>query len=269
MASVKESNTSKTAHVLNLLSRNKSSAPLSQADASVPSDAQAHTAPPEQQVPPIITSLRSDSEVSAKIQEALEASFPEENSIPEKDDSAHTSVPEADGTPAAVDMDSVDPSHVHFSIESDQESGTNATVPPLEEPESHAQMQADIPELSLSPAASEAPHDAALSSASSDLSICPVSPGQSHIRVNIMQMLVDEKVDKYISLFGLCTCDRCKSDAAALALTNLPPKYVVMSEAELSPRLTVYEGRFNAAVTAQILRACKEVFEHPRHSEAQ
>ena len=84
-----------------------------------------------------------------------------------------------------------------------------------------------------------------------------------------MQMLVEEKVDKYMNLFGLCTCSQCKSDAIALALTNLPPKYVVMPEDELSPRLAIYEGRFNAAVTAQILRACKEVFEHPRHSEAQ
>ena len=82
---------------------------------------------------------------------------------------------------------------------------------------------------------------------------------------NIMQLLVEEKADQYMTLFGLCRCNRCRNDVLALALNQLPPKYVVMPVRELTPRLSIYEGRFNSAVTAQILRACKEVLEHPRH----
>ena len=82
---------------------------------------------------------------------------------------------------------------------------------------------------------------------------------------NIMQLLVEEKADQYMTLFGLCRCSRCRNDVLALALNQLPPKYVVMPVRELTPRLSIYEGRFNSAVTAQILRACKEVLEHPRH----
>ena len=80
-----------------------------------------------------------------------------------------------------------------------------------------------------------------------------------------MQLLAEEKADQYMTLFGLCRCSRCRNDVLALALNQLPPKYVVMPVRELTPRLSIYEGRFNSAVTAQILRACKEVLEHPRH----
>lgn len=84
--------------------------------------------------------------------------------------------------------------------------------------------------------------------------------------MNIMEALVEEKCMKYINMFGLCTCSRCVADVKALALSNLPPKYVVMHKGELIPMLTVFEGRFNSALTAQILNACKIVMEHPRHT---
>jgi hypothetical protein len=85
--------------------------------------------------------------------------------------------------------------------------------------------------------------------------------------VNVMARLVDESAEKYINMFGLCTCSKCVSDVKALALNNLPPKYVVMEEREIGPRTTLYEGRFRTAVTAQILRACQTVMEQPRHNQ--
>lgn len=84
--------------------------------------------------------------------------------------------------------------------------------------------------------------------------------------INVMQALVEEKVDKYIKLFGLCTCPRCKIDVMALALTNLPAKYVVTRENEAIPMLSVYEGRYNAAVISQVMWACKTVMDNPRHN---
>lgn len=83
--------------------------------------------------------------------------------------------------------------------------------------------------------------------------------------VNVMHALVEEKVDKYIRLFGLCTCPRCRIDVKALALTNLPAKYVVIGEEERIPMLSVYEGRYNAAVVSQVMWACKKVMDNPRH----
>jgi hypothetical protein len=82
-----------------------------------------------------------------------------------------------------------------------------------------------------------------------------------------MQVLVEENAEKYIQMFGLCNCPRCKADVKALALNDLPPKYVVMEKGQVVPRISVYEGRYQAAVTAQILRACKTVMENPRHDQ--
>ncbi len=83
---------------------------------------------------------------------------------------------------------------------------------------------------------------------------------------NVMQALVEAKTDKYIKLFGLCTCARCRTDVVALALTNLPAKYVVTSSREMVPLLSVYEGQYSTAVISQVMNACKKVMEHPRHS---
>lgn len=82
---------------------------------------------------------------------------------------------------------------------------------------------------------------------------------------NITKALVEAKVDKYIKLFGLCSCDRCRIDVIALALSNLPPKYVVAREHEMVPMLSVCETKYNAAIVSQVMNACKVVMEHPRH----
>ena len=83
---------------------------------------------------------------------------------------------------------------------------------------------------------------------------------------NIMEVLVEEKAPGYIKKFGLCTCKQCEADVKALTLTNLVPKYVVLSKLDRIPMLTVYEGRYNATIFAQLTRACKTVMEHPHHN---
>ena len=82
---------------------------------------------------------------------------------------------------------------------------------------------------------------------------------------NVMEALVESKVEKYIDLFGLCPCSRCRTDVVALALTRLPAKYVVATRADLVPLLSTYEGRYNAAVVSQVMRACNRVANQPRH----
>jgi len=82
---------------------------------------------------------------------------------------------------------------------------------------------------------------------------------------NVMQALVEAKTEKYIKLFGLCTCSRCRTDVVALALTNLPAKYLVATSKEMVPLLSVYEGQYSAAVISQVMNACRRVMAHPRH----
>lgn len=222
MASVKDSNTSKTAHVMNLLSRNRGAAPAAQWDAPPPDMAPTPEQAPAVQPPPIITSLESDMAVSTQIKDALEASLEHT-----EDSQAEAEESQTEGSSASI-----------------TEEASDVLEPVL----------TDIPAVTLVPA-SDSPEPE--KTKANGLSC-----------VNIMQLLVERGVDKYMALFGLCCCDQCRKDVMALALNDLPPKYVVMPQSEISPRLTVYEGRFNTAVTAQTLRACKEVLEHPRHDEA-
>ena len=94
----------------------------------------------------------------------------------------------------------------------------------------------------------------------------PQAPKEEEISyTNIMQVLVEEKAPRYIKKFGICTCKQCEADVKALTLTNLVPKYVVLSKLDRIPMLTVYEGRFNSTILAQLTRACKTVMDHPHH----
>ena len=223
MASVKGSNTSKTAHVMNLLSRNRGAEP------PLPTDGAAASALPEDthspQAPPILTSLQNDMAVSSAIKDALQASLEEEAEAP----APSCSMPE--------------PPVPSLSQENHmQDASPSAETPPATPPAAEKDAETQPPAEPLSSPA-----------------VCETTCE------NIMQLLVEEKADQYMTLFGLCRCSRCRNDVLALALNQLPPKYVVMPVRELTPRLSIYEGRFNSAVTAQILRACKEVLEHPRH----
>lgn len=99
----------------------------------------------------------------------------------------------------------------------------------------------------------------------------PQSPEQ-HDRMeevtylNVMQALVEDRVDKLMERFHMCTCPRCRTDVVALTLSSLPAKYIVVPESEGIPMLSVYEGRYEAAVTAQLMWACQKVSAHPRHA---
>lgn len=84
--------------------------------------------------------------------------------------------------------------------------------------------------------------------------------------INVMKELVEEKADEYMKMFGVCNCPICSADVRALALTNLPSKYVVISEGEIIPMLTIYEGRYHVAITAQLTNACKTVHDNPHHN---
>ena len=83
----------------------------------------------------------------------------------------------------------------------------------------------------------------------------------------MIQALVEDSAEKYMKMFNLCLCPRCKADVKALALNNLPPKYVVMEPGEFVPRMTLYERQYGGSVTAQILRACNIIATEPHHGD--
>lgn len=109
------------------------------------------------------------------------------------------------------------------------------------------------------------PEDAPLGSVLNELRAAGEEKPDEFICFNVMQALVEDKVDKYMKMFGLCTCNRCHIDVVALALSNLPPKYVVAKPHELIPRLSMYEQKFSVVVVTQVMSACRKVLDRPHH----
>ena len=97
----------------------------------------------------------------------------------------------------------------------------------------------------------------------------PETPKSGIAYLNVMQALVEDKVDSYMKRFHMCTCERCRIDVIALTLTSLPAKYIVVPDTQEVPMLTIYEGRYSAAVIAQLMWACQKVSEHPRHNSGE
>ena len=218
--------TSKTARVMNLLSKKPDPA-LAEAEeaANIP-------AAPAAPVPPIVTSMAPDAAVSVQIKNALEDALEGELGAQQP------------AAPAPVQPDP-DPAPVQAAPEP-APGPEPEPIPVQPEP-----VQA-APEPEAEAPAPEPVHEF----------LEPENPGY----INVMQVLVEEKAPKYVEMFGLCTCKRCMEDVKAYTLNHLPPKYVVLEPNDRVPRLTVYEGKFSSDITAQLLQACKAVMGTPHHS---
>ena len=226
-------NSSKTAHVMNLLSKSRGAAAEPPAPSKAEAAPPAETAAPQQapapqaapQVAPIISSISADAAVSSQIKDALEAELTE-------------------AAPVRQEVEAPPPAPVQ-------------QAEPVLEPAPPAEPVPQAPVAAKMDAAVEEPAPPAAAEEDSDE---PAS------YLNVMQLLVDEKADEYMKMFGICCCDKCRVDVRAYALNHLPPKYVVLSQNERIPRLTVYESRFSSDVTAQLIQACKKVMLTPHHS---
>jgi hypothetical protein len=53
----------------------------------------------------------------------------------------------------------------------------------------------------------------------------------------------------------------------ALALTNLPSKYIVVKKGSLSPLLHMYRTKYSALISTEVLKACLAVGKSPHHSK--
>lgn len=98
-----------------------------------------------------------------------------------------------------------------------------------------------------------------------DLEVRLKEPTPEYTFVNVMEYLVRDKVIAYMKQFGNCTCSRCVEDTAALTLTHLPSKYVVVSKAAISPLLDYYGHKFAGQITVEITKACIKVNQNPHH----
>ncbi|WP_124066923.1 late competence development ComFB family protein [Clostridium sp. E02] len=83
--------------------------------------------------------------------------------------------------------------------------------------------------------------------------------------LNIMEQAVKTKAEDYMNRLGMCTCKRCIADVTALTLTNLPSKYIVVDYLSSTPLLNYYINRYSQMVIVEMTKACITVKESPHH----
>ena len=271
MASSKgPSNSNKTAHVMNLL-RKSAPAPVAEKPTET---APAAPVPANPQVPPIVTSLNADAEISAHIKDALETALAEDlaadPAVSAPEPTQEEVQPFATPNPAPVVSEPQAATAPSEEVPVPDAPTEVTVIPPKEAPipenlfdSPAAQVVSEAPESAASVSEAVQPDEPASAPAVIQEEADPSAP----VLQNVMLQLAEERAEKYMKMFGLCQCARCKSDVLALALNNLTPRYVVMPASGLSPRLDMYGNRFNSEITAQLLHACKIVMEHPRHDQ--
>ena len=85
---------------------------------------------------------------------------------------------------------------------------------------------------------------------------------------NYMEEVVDSTMDEILARDeDICKCERCLMDIKALALNNLPPKYVVTNKRYVYTKGNELVSQFKAAVAVAVPNAMKIVRKNPRHED--
>ncbi|NLD50423.1 MAG: late competence development ComFB family protein [Clostridiaceae bacterium] len=82
---------------------------------------------------------------------------------------------------------------------------------------------------------------------------------------NYMEEIVFSSIKKILKNINVCSCDKCIMDIAAIALNNLPPKYIVTQKGELYSRINALKQQFEVDVVTAVTKAAELVKRNPRH----
>ncbi|ADD02332.1 Late competence development protein ComFB [Thermoanaerobacter mathranii subsp. mathranii str. A3] len=82
---------------------------------------------------------------------------------------------------------------------------------------------------------------------------------------NYMEDAVEQMMDEVLKDLDVCKCSRCRMDIKALALNNLPPKYVVSEEGELYVKTNELVRQFEVDIIKAITMAAIKVNNNKRH----
>lgn len=238
MPGKKSAKSSKTDHVLNLIA-GMSPGQEGQAEKEAPAPKEAREAPPAGQeapppyqpaaAPPILEVARTNHEAVAEtIHRALEQALEEELA----EEAAQKAAP---------------------------------PPPPREEPERLPPVSEPAPPEAPAPEPAPVfPSPAPVPEAPPPAGVQRLPDGSS--LVNVMQILVEENLKHYTEMFRVCPCPRCTADVKALALTQLPAKYVVLEEGTFHSMLSFYQYRYASDITVALTKASCAVAGAPRHS---
>lgn len=84
---------------------------------------------------------------------------------------------------------------------------------------------------------------------------------------NYMEEIVFSQMKDILNDINVCTCDKCLLDIAAIALNDLPPKYIVTEKGELYSKINTLGQQFEVDVVSAITKAAVLVKRKPRHND--
>lgn len=85
---------------------------------------------------------------------------------------------------------------------------------------------------------------------------------------NYMEILMWQKLDDVLDSHpGVCRCEKCRYDIAALAMNFLPPRYVVTDKGQIYTKIKALEQQFNIDIITAITNAVKVVSSTPHHNQ--
>jgi competence protein ComFB len=82
---------------------------------------------------------------------------------------------------------------------------------------------------------------------------------------NYMEEVVSEILEEIIGELQCCKCEQCKLDIIALALNNLPPRYVVTQKGEVYAKISGLRQQFEVDAITAITNAANTIAKNPRH----
>lgn len=82
---------------------------------------------------------------------------------------------------------------------------------------------------------------------------------------NYMEEIVFNQMKDVLTDINMCKCEKCLLDVAAIALNDLPPKYVVTEKGELYTKINALGQQFEVNVVTAITKAAILVKRRPRH----
>jgi competence protein ComFB len=81
-----------------------------------------------------------------------------------------------------------------------------------------------------------------------------------------MEFLVWGQLNEFLEQHKeICDCEKCRYDMAALALNNLPPRYVASEKGELMMKVQSTFAQSRSDVLSALIKASMKVSEHPNH----
>lgn len=84
--------------------------------------------------------------------------------------------------------------------------------------------------------------------------------------VNVMEKLVQDKLEEMLKYENCCKCDRCIEDMTAKALNKLPAKYVSTHNGELFSKLDTTIRQKSVDINVAVAEAIECISKNPSHA---